>query len=78
VISTRVDSGVGWVNQHGVTGLVVDPGNVDALRDALASLLADPATRERMGAAGRRRVAEEFTLTTMGARASTVFEQLVS
>ena len=78
VISTSVDSGVGWVNQHGVTGLVVDPGNVDALRDALASLLADPAARERMGAAGRRRVAEEFTLATMGARASTVFEQLVS
>lgn len=77
VISTDVASGVRWVNQHGVTGLVVEAGNVTALRNALTSLLEDSGARERMGAAGRRRVAEEFTLATMGQRAASVFERLI-
>ena len=37
----------------GVTGLVVPPGDADALAGAVASLLADPARAARMGAAGR-------------------------
>ena len=76
VISTRVSSGVSWVNQHDVTGLIVEPGNVADLRMALASLLSDPAQRERMGAAGRRRVEQEFALTAMGARASVLLEKI--
>ena len=77
VISTRVRSGVSWVNQHDVTGLVVEPGTVADLRAALVSLLSGPSRRERMGAAGRRRVEEEFTLTTMGTRASALLEEIV-
>lgn len=77
VISTTVPSGVSWVNQHGVTGVVVEPGNSEALRGALTSLLSDTAMRERMGTAGRARVAQEFTLETMGDRAASLFEQIV-
>jgi rhamnosyl/mannosyltransferase len=76
VISTRVKSGVSWVNQHDVTGLVVEPGDVADLRAALVSLLSDASKRERMGVAGRRRVEEELTLTAMGARASALFEEI--
>ncbi len=39
----------------GETGLLVPPGDAEALRAALRSLLLDPARRERMGAAGRAR-----------------------
>jgi glycosyltransferase involved in cell wall biosynthesis len=78
VISTRVQSGVPWVNQHGVTGIVVEPASVSALASALTSLLGDRATRERMGAAAQRRVAKEFTLSTVGARASALFEELTA
>ena len=77
VISTRVTSGVPWVNQHEGTGLVVEPGDVAALRGALTALLSDPGARDRMGAAGRRRVEEEFTLRAMGERASALFEEVV-
>jgi glycosyltransferase involved in cell wall biosynthesis len=76
VISTRVTSGVAWVNQHDVTGLVVEPGDVADLRAALVSLLSEHSRCERMGAAGRRRVEDEFTLTMMGARAAALFEEI--
>lgn len=39
--------------EHGVTGLLVPPGNAASLATALRSLLADEATRRRMGQAGR-------------------------
>jgi glycosyltransferase involved in cell wall biosynthesis len=77
VISTDVSSGVPWVNRHGVTGLVVPPGDVAALRDALKSLLADDTARRRMGEAARRRVAEEFTLAMMGERAAEILAAVI-
>jgi glycosyltransferase involved in cell wall biosynthesis len=44
----------------GVEGLLVPPGDAGALRSAMARLVADPAMRARMGAAGRVR-AERYT-----------------
>jgi glycosyltransferase involved in cell wall biosynthesis len=45
---------------NGETGILVEPGNVPALRAALDRLLEDPALRRRMGEAGRARAAERF------------------
>ncbi|MFJ8821833.1 glycosyltransferase family 4 protein [Streptomyces sp. NPDC102467] len=42
---------------HGRTGLLVPPGDPDAVRDAVWSLAADPALRAAYGAAGRAAVA---------------------
>jgi phosphatidylinositol alpha-1,6-mannosyltransferase len=44
----------------GVTGLLVDGGNVDAVADAVASLLEDPDRARTMGAAGRARVERHY------------------
>jgi glycosyltransferase involved in cell wall biosynthesis len=46
----------------GETGFLVAPGDAAGLGDALARLVADPALRARMGAAGRRRARERFDL----------------
>ena len=46
---------------HEETGLLVRPGDVAALREALSRLLGDADLRRRFGEAGRARIAEHFT-----------------
>jgi glycosyltransferase involved in cell wall biosynthesis len=46
-----------------------------AYADALAGLLADPARRAAWGAAGRRRIEEDFDLRQMGARMVAAFDR---
>jgi glycosyltransferase involved in cell wall biosynthesis len=55
VIAARV-GGLSDIVADGETGLLVPPGDAEALRRAMARLIDDPALRERMGAAARRRV----------------------
>ena len=45
----------------GETGILVPPADARALADAIAALLADPARRAAMGAAGTRRIEEQFS-----------------
>ncbi len=73
VVSTRLGTGVEWVNQDGVTGLTVPPRDSAALAGAINSLLADPGRRERMGQAARARVVSEFTLQKMVDRVMKVY-----
>jgi len=60
---------------HGETGLLVPPDDPPALADAIAALLADPARRRRMGEAGRRRVAEAFTIPSMVSSTAEVYRR---
>ena len=59
--------GVGAYVDHGRTGLLVPPGDEQAMADAIASLLADPARAAQMGAAGRAEVESRFTTAHMAA-----------
>lgn len=63
---------------HGVEGLLVPPGQVGALRDALGQLMADAALRERMGAAGRRRVYEACNYRTMAERLEQIYHETIA
>ncbi len=65
VVSTRLGTGVEFVNVEGETGLLVPPGDVAALENAIQHLLADPGLRRRLGAAGKARVASTFSMTQM-------------
>ncbi|MGE0766787.1 MAG: glycosyltransferase [Hyphomicrobiaceae bacterium] len=47
--------------RDGIEGLVVPPGDANALADALQRLALDPALRAGLGAAARRRVLDGFT-----------------
>jgi glycosyltransferase involved in cell wall biosynthesis len=65
VISTRLASGVPWVNRDGETGLVVPPGDVAALRAAITTLVDDQSLRARLGAGGLARARSDFSVKTM-------------
>jgi rhamnosyl/mannosyltransferase len=65
VISTDLPTGVPWVNQHGVTGIVVPPRDAGALARAIRTLSDDAALRVRLGEGGRRRAATEFSKDRM-------------
>lgn len=58
LVTTELGTGTSWVNQDGVTGLVVAPGDPDALARALMRLEADRELWQRMsaGAADRARL----------------------
>lgn len=77
VVSTSVPTGVPWVNQHGRTGLVVRPGEVPPLRDAIVRLLRDPELRSRMGREGRARVSTDFTIARMVAQTTALYAQVL-
>jgi len=64
VVATRVGGNPEAVDDE-VTGLLVPPRNAPALADAIGRLLADPALAARLGQAGRRRVAERFSVEAM-------------
>ena len=53
--------------QDGVTGHVVEPRSPDAVADAIAGLLDDPARARAMGAAGRAWVEQRWSWTTIAA-----------
>jgi len=60
VISTDLKSGVPYVNQHGVTGLIVPPRDPFALAAAMKTLLDDEPRALALGEAAQRRVLAEF------------------
>ena len=62
--------------QHGITGLVVPPGDPGALATALDSLLDDPQAQRRLGDAGRLR-ARQFEAAAVAPRIVEVFEDVL-
>lgn len=64
IIASRV-GGLPEAVLDNVNGLLIPPGDVPALRDAMRRLLDDPALRQRMGSAGRARVLAEFSVEEM-------------
>ena len=74
-VTTELGTGTAWIVQHGVTGLVVPPGDAEALRGAIESLLHDTSLRRTMGEAGRARVEKHFTVERMIEGVEQVYRQ---
>lgn len=72
VIATQV-AGMGELVENGTSGLIVPPGDVDALTEAIRTLAGDPGRWDTMGQAGRARVTAEFDIRIEAARLATLF-----
>lgn len=66
------------VIQHGVTGFLVEPGNVVELRERLAELLHDPARARWMGRNARELVLERFTWKSCADRCLAAYSELLA
>jgi glycosyltransferase involved in cell wall biosynthesis len=64
------------VIQDGVTGFLVEPGNVPELRERLAELLGDPERARRMGRNARELVLERFTWQACAERCLAAYAEL--
>jgi rhamnosyl/mannosyltransferase len=78
VVSSDLPTGVRVVNQHGRTGLLVPPGDPDALAEALNRLLGDVALRAELGQAAREQVEREFSREAMIERTLAVYDEVLS
>jgi glycosyltransferase involved in cell wall biosynthesis len=76
VVAMRI-GGVAEVIEAGTTGVLVERNDWHALAGAVVDLLGAPERLRELGAAGRRRVRERFSLESTLRRTEALFEQLV-
>jgi glycosyltransferase involved in cell wall biosynthesis len=77
VVASRL-GGVPEVVEHGVTGFLVEPGNVVELRGRLAQVLGDRRLAERLGQNARERFLEKFTWEACADRCLAAYSELLS
>lgn len=75
-ISTDLGTATSVVNLHGESGLVVEPGSVEALAGAIRTLLDDPDRRRRMGQRARE-LAGRFTAARMVRETGKVYDEVL-
>jgi glycosyltransferase involved in cell wall biosynthesis len=67
VVATRAPSTETYL-EHGKTGLLVEPGDVDGMRQAVLHLWRNPDEAARMGKEARRRFEENHTMDKLAQR----------
>jgi glycosyltransferase involved in cell wall biosynthesis len=76
VIASAIQgSGVLHVVEHEKTGLLIPPGDADLLAEAIRQLSADPERRRQLGAAGRVRWRQAFTLERSAQDVSALYRE---
>ena len=76
VISTHVGA-IPELVMDGESGLLIPPGDIEALCNAIESLINDPVQRQRLGEAGRRTVEANFSLQQAAAQYAEIYHQLL-
>lgn len=77
VVATRIpQSGVAWVNAHGVSGLNAEPGNARQLAAAIRAVADDDATCEAYSRRAAQRYRELFTQDKMINKCAEIYRKL--
>lgn len=63
---------------NGETGVLVPPGKLEEMAQAVCRLLDDPLLRQRMGKAGRNRVEQHFTLEKHCREVEDIYDQVLA
>ena len=77
VVASRV-GGIPDLVEHGINGLLVRPGNVKELADALERILSDKRLANRMGREGRKTIKEQFSSDVMVQSIEKVYRGLLA
>jgi glycosyltransferase involved in cell wall biosynthesis len=77
VVATRV-GGVPGLVEDGVSGCLVEPGDVEGVAAAIRDLLGDPERRRTLGMAGRKRVVPSLAATRLIADVERLYTDLVA
>lgn len=77
VINTNLPSGVPYVSLDHITGLTVEPGNIEQLTQAMLYLSENPEERNQMGLKARQRVEQEYQMDKMLERVGSLYEKIV-
>jgi glycosyltransferase involved in cell wall biosynthesis len=77
VVCSRL-GGLPEIVRDGETGFLVEPGDVDALRDRLAAVLADPALAARLGRNARELALAHFTWRACAERCLAAYADLLA
>lgn len=77
IVATRV-SAVPEIVADGVTGTLLEPGDVAGIATALSDLLGDRQWAAALGQAGLARARDEFSVSRMAERTISVYDELVS
>jgi colanic acid/amylovoran biosynthesis glycosyltransferase len=75
-VTTHI-TGIPELIRNGVDGLLVAPSNLDALVEAIGTLMDDPDLRERVGKSGRTRVLQQYDLAANVAKLAAIFDERV-
>jgi glycosyltransferase involved in cell wall biosynthesis len=72
---TTVVNGIPELITSGESGLLVSPSDAAQLADAIETLIANPALRQSLGKAGRRKVTASYDLVRNVARLHNIFRR---
>lgn len=75
VVATDV-GGISELVEDGVTGILVPPGDCEAMASGIKNLLQDSDLRERMGASGLKKIKEEFSFEEMVHQMEKIYTQI--
>jgi len=76
VVATT-QGGIPEIVLHEKTGLLVPPGDANALSEAILRLINNPKESRRFGEEGRKRVAENFSMEIHASKIERVYAELL-
>lgn len=78
VVCTDVGTGTSFVNENGVSGLVVPPGDSTALANALTRILSDDVLRSKLGEGAQERATALFTEERMVINLRNIYKEIIN